>query len=86
MPVMNFFNRSPMKKLEASLAASRKRLALLAEKRAAAKTALYAAQAQRLNYLRAGDLADERLGDKLQGKVDTASSVIAGLDDANRIT
>lgn len=71
-----------MKKLEASLAASRKRLTLLAEKRSAAKGALDAAREQRLKYLHEGDLADEKIGEKLQGKVDAALSVLAGYDDA----
>jgi hypothetical protein len=71
-----------MKKLEANIAASRKRLALLTEKRSDAKAALDAAQMQRLKYLHEGDLADEKLGEKLQNKVDAASSVLAGLDDA----
>ncbi|MET3993352.1 hypothetical protein ABID65_005004 [Bradyrhizobium sp. S3.9.2] len=72
----------PMKKLEVSLAASRKRFALLGEKRLAAKAALDAAQMRRLKYLHEGDLADEKLGEKLQLNVDTASSVLAGLDEA----
>jgi hypothetical protein len=71
-----------MKRLEANLAASRKRMALLADKRAAAKAALDAAQAQRQKHLCEGDLDDGKLGEKLQSKVDTASSVLAGLDDA----
>lgn len=71
-----------MKKLEASLATSRKRLTLLVEKRSTAKGSLDAAQAQRLKYLHEGDLADEKLGEKLQIKVDAALSVLAGYDDA----
>jgi hypothetical protein len=79
---MKFFSRNPMKQLQANLAASQKRLALLAEKREAAKAVLDAAQNQRQKHLHEGDLDDAKVGEKLQGKVDTASSALAGLDDA----
>jgi hypothetical protein len=71
-----------MEKLEAALAALRKRAALLADKRIAAQAALDNAMAARQDMLLAGDLDDLRLAAKLQGAVDAAQSSLLGIIDA----
>ncbi|KWV59813.1 hypothetical protein AS156_30275 [Bradyrhizobium macuxiense] len=71
-----------MQILETTIAALTKRAEQLAVKRAAAKTALDKATKARQEALLSGDLNDQRALDNLQSAVDTAASLIAGLDDA----
>ena len=72
--------------MEKNVSALRQRIATLKTKRAAAKTALDAAVSARQAFVTTGDLDDGAATDralaKLQGVVDSASSLLAGLDAA----
>jgi len=71
-----------MEKLQKFLAEQRERAAALAAKRTAAETALAEATAARQKHMFTGDLADDQTAEKLQVKVDSCTSRLAGLDAA----
>jgi hypothetical protein len=77
-----FRKRSPMEKLQKFLAELRSRAAALSAKRTAAETALGEATAARERHMLEGDLADDQTAEKLQVKVDSCTSRLAGLDAA----
>ena len=55
---------------------------MLAAKRADTQNELTLAQATRQEHLLAGDISDHAIGSQLQLRVDTATSALAGLDEA----
>jgi hypothetical protein len=71
-----------MEKLEAVLAALRKRAALLADKKISGQAALDAATGARQAMLLDGDLEDQKLAAKLQSAVDAAQNSLLGIIDA----
>jgi len=77
-----FKKRSPMEKLQKFLAEQRERAAALSAKRTAAETALAEATTARQKHMFTGDLADDQTSEKLQVKVDSCASRLAGLDSA----
>jgi hypothetical protein len=77
-----FKKRSLMEKLQKFLAELRSRAAALSAKRTAAETALGEATAARERHMLEGDLADDQTAEKLQVKVDSCTSRLAGLDAA----
>jgi hypothetical protein len=77
-----FTKRSPMEKLQKFLAEQRSRAAALTAKRTAAETALAEATAARQKHMFTGDLTDDQTSEKLQVKVDSCTSRLAGLDAA----
>ena len=60
----------------------RKRVDVLAAKRAEAKAVFDQAVSERQSFLLEGDLSDERAGDRLQKAVDAAASRVTGFDGA----
>src|SRR4051794_31999678 len=77
-----FKKRSSMEKLQLVLSELRSRAAALIDKRKAAEVALAKATAANERHMLEGDLADDRTADKLQAKVDSSSSKLAGLNSA----
>jgi hypothetical protein len=80
LDAMAIFKRSP--KLEKTLADMNERLAALVLKRNNAELLLTEATEARSEYLLGGDLADDSKAAKLQSRVDTCSSQVAGLTAA----
>jgi hypothetical protein len=77
-----FTKRSKMEKYQAVVAALAKRGELLAAKRVAAQSAFDAALETRQSHLLTGDLDNASTNERLQAKVDAASSALIGLDSA----
>jgi hypothetical protein len=77
-----FTKRSKMEKLQAVVTALRERGELLDLKRTAAQSAFDAAVEARQSHLLTGDIDNTSINQKLQAKVDTASSTLMGLDSA----
>ena len=75
---MAWFGTSSMKKLQQL----QQRAAALTAKRDAAKSELEAATATRQSFLLDGDIEDSKASGKLQTRVDTTQSTLAGLEDA----
>jgi hypothetical protein len=71
-----------MQQLENTIASLSKRGEQLAAKRVTAHDALDEAIKARQQALLSGDLDDQRVLDRLQAAVDTATSTLAGIDDA----
>jgi hypothetical protein len=68
--------------LEGDIASMRKRVDVLAAKRTEAKATFDSAVSERQAFLLQGDLADEKVADRLQKAVDTAASRVSGFDSA----
>jgi hypothetical protein len=79
---MAIFKRSTAQKLEKSLADLRERETALALKRSNAQTLFDEAVSERQSFLLSGDLADDARVVKLQSRVDSCASQIAGIDAA----
>jgi hypothetical protein len=79
---MTIFGKTPVKKLEQSVAEIKARVAKLGGKRDAAQRDLEAARAARQRHAIEGDVDDDAARSKLQTGVDRAASVLAGLNDA----
>jgi hypothetical protein len=77
-----FKRKSQMEKFQTTLAQYQLRAAALADKHAAAKAALAEAMTARERHHLEGDIADEVTAGKLQAKVDSCNSTLAGLDAA----
>jgi hypothetical protein len=77
-----FANDVHPKRLEADLASMRKRVDVLAAKRAEAKAVFDQAVSERQSFLLEGDLSNERAGGRLQKAVDAAASRVTGFDGA----
>jgi chromosome segregation ATPase len=78
--MLSFKRKSPMHKLETTLAQADLRRAEC--KRAAAQAGLANAIAARDRHHLEGDIADEQMATKLQAKVDHFASTVTGLDAA----
>src|SRR6478752_3306359 len=76
------FQKSTMQRLETTIGSLAKRGEQLSAKRVTAHDALGKAIKARPQALLSGDIDDRRGLDKMQGAVDTATSTLAGLDDA----
>ena len=77
-----FRKRCSSEKLEVDLASMRKRVDVLAAKRAQAKAVFDQAVSERQSFLLEGDLSDERAGNRVQKAVDAAASRVTGFDGA----
>jgi hypothetical protein len=77
-----FRKRTHMDKLTALLSERRSRAALLADQRDRAATALSEANAARQRHMLEGDITDETTADKLQARVESLTSKLAGCDTA----
>jgi hypothetical protein len=78
----NPFRKTPMPQLETTIASLTKRGEQLAAKRVSAQNALDEAMKTRQQALLSGDIDDQRTLDKVQTAVVTATSDLAGVDDA----
>jgi hypothetical protein len=79
---MALFGRSKMSKLETTIAALTKRSEQIAGRRVKAQVALQAAISARQDALLTGDEINDQVLEKLQAGVNSATSLLAGLDDA----
>src|SRR6266849_5121509 len=83
---MQIFPKKPqMEKLKADLAGLQKRAGELATKRAAAQADLNRAMAAREKHHSEGDLDDDKVGIRLQAAMDSATSSLAGFNEAIRM-
>jgi chromosome segregation ATPase len=78
----NPFRKTPMQQLETTIASLTNRGEQLTAKRVTAQDALDKAIKTRQQALLSGDLDDQRVLDKVQAIVSTATSALAGIDDA----